>query len=819
MTRLHSTRLTSLTGLVLAALTAPSLAQTSLLQAEPATISGEQLPAWAFGPDVIEGMDVVLERERLRTAAVGRPKARNGAQGSWEIPSQRWTDTPHSGEHYAFAKWGDTRMGLDFGSPVTLEGAWVGGHGDSALWTNGLKVVGYRDGEQVSETSWFETIEAAPRWFPIALVGVDRVEFVARPVYDGGGYYGLDDLTFTEASGQQVVLDFEDRTFGDKLGNSNYGGLTWETGTGDFSAGTKVMPEPGVAPGYTEEVTPETAEDDDGADGLAEAPTLRTMFTGPRQSDVGAGYVPPDTCGAVGTNHFVAAVNQNLSIYDKSTGTRLLSTSLQSFFNTGSSAGDPRVAFDPHANRWIVLATNFSDRLRLAYSLTDDPMGGWFKKNFIVSSGVDTGAWPDYPTLGVDANGIYTGCYMVGNTFQMSLFCIDKSTLLQPTPTWGTVTAFRQLAWEGALQPAVTWGSAPGEYVISRASSTLQRIRRVNPPLTAPTLTQIGFASTITGNSPPSAPALGSTANLDTLGTRLMNAVYRNGSIWAAHSVNKGGRSAVNWYEIDAATATTVQDGTVRDPVNSYFIPSIAVDSNDNVLLAFSGSSPSIYAGCWAAGRLSTDPLGEMSDEFEFKPGGGAYNQNSGGGTNRWGDYSVTSADPVDDTLWTIQEHARGNGDWGTRIAQFEFGCGEVANYCTAGTSANGCQATISSTGSPSAGATSGFTIDVTGVEGNKDGLIFWGSAGRQANSWGNGTSYQCVVPPVKRTGLQLGNGGAGTCGGTFSIDFNQWMANHPANAPAAGSVVQVQAWYRDPLNTSNQTTSLSDAAEFSVCP
>jgi hypothetical protein len=30
---------------------------------------------------------------------------------------------------------------------------------------------------------------------------------------------------------------------------------------------------------------------------------------------------------------------------------------------------------------------------------------------------------------------------------------------------------------------------------------------------------------------------------------------------------------------------------------------------------------------------------------------------------------------------------------------------------------------------------------------------------------------------------------------------------------------MQGQLWYRDPLNTSNQTTSLSDAIEFTFCP
>jgi hypothetical protein len=40
-----------------------------------------------------------------------------------------------------------------------------------------------------------------------------------------------------------------------------------------------------------------------------------------------------------------------------------------------------------------------------------------------------------------------------------------------------------------------------------------------------------------------------------------------------------------------------------------------------------------------------------------------------------------------------------------------------------------------------------------------------------------------------------------------------------PASNPGPGARVQVQAWFRDPANTSNQTTSLSDALEAVVCP
>ena len=139
--------------------------------------------------------------------------------------------------------------------------------------------------------------------------------------------------------------------------------------------------------------------------------------------------------------------------------------------------------------------------------------------------------------------------------------------------------------------------------------------------------------------------------------------------------------------------------------------------------------------------------------------------------------------------------------------------------YCTAGTSSSGCTAQLAATGTASATAAAGFDLVAAGVEGGKDGLFFFGTNGRQANPWGNGTSYQCVVPPVKRAGLLNAVGTPGLCNGSFSQDLNALWTAKPAKNPGAGSVVQAQLWYRDPFNTSNQTTSLSDALEFCVAP
>ena len=45
------------------------------------------------------------------------------------------------------------------------------------------------------------------------------------------------------------------------------------------------------------------------------------------------------------------------------------------------------------------------------------------------------------------------------------------------------------------------------------------------------------------------------------------------------------------------------------------------------------------------------------------------------------------------------------------------------------------------------------------------------------------------------------------------------WSTATPAKVPTIGQEVSLQLWFRDPQNSSNQTTSLSDALMFKVCP
>jgi predicted outer membrane repeat protein len=388
-------------------------------------------------------------------------------------------------------------------------------------------------------------------------------------------------------------------------------------------------------------------------------------FQGVIRGDASQYSAPPDTNGAIGPNHFVETVNRVFAVYEKGTGTELVSISLGAFLP--GSSGDPRVLFDQHSGRWVVIVSDLNSKIYLAVSTTDDPTGSWFKTDFTVSLGSDSGTWPDYPTLGADQYGIYTAAYMVGAG--MSIFAIDKAPLIAPSPSLGTVTAFRGLPWEGAIQPAHTYGSPGGEYLISRSGSTSLRLRRINPPLTSPTLTEMGFVSIPSHSYPPDAPALGSSTPLDTVDYRPMNAVYRNGSLWTTHCISYNGRAACRWYEIDPLTVSTVQVGTVSDGSLYYFFPSIAVNQFGRVVLGFSGSNASQYASAYYTGRMPTDPPGQMAPPALLHAGTAAQNIIDSYGRNRFGDYSYTTLDPVDDlSIWTIQEYVHADDIWGTWI-------------------------------------------------------------------------------------------------------------------------------------------------------
>lgn len=155
-------------------------------------------------------------------------------------------------------------------------------------------------------------------------------------------------------------------------------------------------------------------------------------FEGINQSDPGAGFIPPDTNGDVGPNHYVQTVNSSIEIFDKQ-GTTLagpmrinrLFVPLGGPCATGSVI-DPIVNYDPLADRWVVMGFPFASPLCIAVSRTSDPVaGGWFLYAFDLGVSI-----PDYPKLGVWPDAYYLGL----NAGPENVFALDRTNMLSGNP-------------------------------------------------------------------------------------------------------------------------------------------------------------------------------------------------------------------------------------------------------------------------------------------------------------------------------------------------------------------------------------------------
>ena len=181
----------------------------------------------------------------------------------------------------------------------------------------------------------------------------------------------------------------------------------------------------------------------------------------------------------------------------------------------------------------------------------------------------------------------------------------------------------------------------------------------------------------------------GTAVRLDTLGDKIMTpVVYQNRggteSLWSSHTVctdtNCTGPTGVRWYQFDvtggAFPATAVQQQTWTNSSDGLWrwMGSIAVDDAGNTAIGYSTSSPSIFPGIRYAGRLESDPSGNLAQgEATMFNGNGNETDNRG----RWGDYTMTSIDPADGmTFWHVNQYLPSSGtgfNWVQRIGKFDF--------------------------------------------------------------------------------------------------------------------------------------------------
>jgi hypothetical protein len=428
---------------------------------------------------------------------------------------------------------------------------------------------------------------------------------------------------------------------------------------------------------------------------VAAAPTSLTTFPGISAT----GWLPPDCTFAAGPSHVLASVNATVAIYAKTGGAPLKQITLTSWFSnviSGAKIFDPKALYDQHAGRWVLLAValgpgSTESFFLLSVSKTIDPLGGWFnyKMDAKKDGATPTTNWADYPGLGVDAQALYltANMFSFGGSFQYSKIRVVPKA----GPYSGGAAPFfdfvKMKNGDGSMaftiQPCHTYGSPGGEFLVNSvypSSTGTQKtlsLWSLTNPTTSPVLTRKSI-TTDPFSLPPDAAQKGGGMPLDTGDTRMLNAVFRGGSVWCAlttaHNWGSGNVASIHWFQINATSAALTQQGVFGASGFHYFYPAVMPDSNGNMTMVFSRSGSTEFASARYTGRKATDPAGQLQGSALLKAGVANYQGLDGSGRNRWGDYAGVGNDPAD-TLktWIYTLYAAAGNQWATQIGATKF--------------------------------------------------------------------------------------------------------------------------------------------------
>ncbi len=138
--------------------------------------------------------------------------------------------------------------------------------------------------------------------------------------------------------------------------------------------------------------------------------------------------------------------------------------------------------------------------------------------------------------------------------------------------------------------------------------------------------------------------------------------------------------------------------------------------------------------------------------------------------------------------------------------------------YGQAKVNSQGCTPVIDSVGAPSRLAGAGFYLRARNVVNAQPGLLLYSLAGQASTPFGGGTLL--LLPPLVRTIPQSSGGSpppASDCTGTYSMDFNAWIATGIDPDLQPGVQVWVQYWSRDVGFAPPQDVGLTKGLTFTI--
>jgi len=426
------------------------------------------------------------------------------------------------------------------------------------------------------------------------------------------------------------------------------------------------------------------------------------------------GALRPDTSGDVGPNNYMQWINLSFAIFDKQ-GAMVYGPAAGTTLFPGSSVcgsrngGDPVILYDQFAQRWFATQSAYENLVNgpyyqcVAVSKTSDPTGAWCSYQFQSHTTKFTdyakfGLWPSQNAYMMTSPQYYRAASFSG----IGIWALERNQLLNCGSAHMVYQDMASLApnlprmlpadVDGTRQPP---GGAPAPLMTMNwngsglAPNTLQlwnaTVDWSNASINVSHVQDIqtaAYDSNLCNYARSCLAQPGTNAKVDALADRLMyRLAYRNfGSHQAMvvnHTVDAGNDLAgIRWYQLSKTTGSwsIAQQGTYAPDSVNRFMGSAAMDAHGDLAIGYSVTDGTATSpGIRYAGRLSTDPLGQLSrGEVTLVNGTGVQTQAS----SHWGDYSMMSVDPSDDcTFWYSQEYYSNTGEmnWRTRIGSFKF--------------------------------------------------------------------------------------------------------------------------------------------------
>jgi hypothetical protein len=417
---------------------------------------------------------------------------------------------------------------------------------------------------------------------------------------------------------------------------------------------------------------------------------------------VGGLIYPPDTNGDVGPNHYVQMANLVTEIFDKS-GNSILGPIASNAFFAGlggqcefTNSGDPVVLYDEETDRWLVTQFAFGAQFGLcvAVSTSGDPTGTYYQHEFDFTAI----GFPDYPKWGFATDAINVMVNLFAPFQGAGLGAIDKAEAMSA----GTATMVFYIMGvsEFGFVPGDNDGpvfdnTLPTFFTSNGGSGDRIDVWEINPDFGTPansTIDEVAridvtpFDSDLCNafrerciDQPEGAP------RLEAIPDRLMHRAQtrdfgKRKIAMLSHTVDAdgSGKAGVRWYEL----WNNMDKGWMLKKENTFspdgdhrWMGSIAMNAAGQTCLGYSISSTETYTSIGVAGRNGT---ANHMNVGEFVVYDGNVDQHVQTGTAaRWGDYSMMSIDPVDDSCWYTQEFARPNtrlgelAGWATGVYQF----------------------------------------------------------------------------------------------------------------------------------------------------